>query len=299
MLHHSPLVSVCMITYNHENYIQDAIEGVLMQETSFPFEVIIHDDASTDKTADIIRKYAAEDARIKPIYQTENQYSKGIRAFPHYVWPQAQGKYVAVCEGDDYWTDPHKLQKQVGFLENNSDCSLCFHAIEVKSCSGEGEKSRVMRYEAAQGTGKYNPRELLKTGAPVAKLASFVLPSEIVKNLPKWYYDAPIGDIPLKFICASKGDFGYIDEPMGVYRAMVPGSFTSKKAAMPYGQIMKHYHDTADYVNSFNAYSGGKYKQEADSFLRSKKKGSAAAIIKRFGPVKALKFLWGSRNNYM
>ena len=113
------LVSICCITYNHEKYIRDAIEGFLMQKTDFPFEVLIHDDASTDGTADIIREYETKYPDIiKPIYQTENQYSKGIKISATYNYPRAKGKYIALCEGDDYWIDPYKLQKQVDFLEH-------------------------------------------------------------------------------------------------------------------------------------------------------------------------------------
>jgi glycosyltransferase involved in cell wall biosynthesis len=124
-------VSVCMLTYNHELFIRQAIEGVLMQETDFPFEVLIQDDASTDSTADIVREYEAKYPDIiKPIYQTENQFSKGVIVIMP-LFKKAKGKYIALCEGDDYWTDPQKLQKQVDFLEANLDYSLCCHCYKV------------------------------------------------------------------------------------------------------------------------------------------------------------------------
>src|SRR3972149_8846841 len=127
-----PLVSVCCITYNHEAYIRNSIEGFLMQITTFPIEIIIHDDASIDNTSDIIREYEIKYPEIiKAIYQTENQWSKGIKPSPTYVWPRARGKYIALCEGDDYWTDPHKLQKQVDFMENHQEYSLCSHRYSI------------------------------------------------------------------------------------------------------------------------------------------------------------------------
>lgn len=126
-----PLVSICCITYNHEPYIEDALEGFLIQETDFPFEILIHDDASTDRTAEIIREYEAKyPTLIKPIYQTENQYSKGMRINPIFNYPRAHGKYIATCEGDDYWTDLFKLKKQVCFLENNPTYSMCSHSVK-------------------------------------------------------------------------------------------------------------------------------------------------------------------------
>ncbi|KKM89397.1 hypothetical protein LCGC14_1249130, partial [marine sediment metagenome] len=114
-------------TYNHENYIEDAVEGFLNQETDFPFEIIIHDDASTDSTKNIITQYARKYKNIiRLILQEENQYSKGRRIAPIAI-KQSRAKYIALCDGDDYWVDPHKLQKQVTFLEENPDYVLTYH----------------------------------------------------------------------------------------------------------------------------------------------------------------------------
>lgn len=115
-----PLASICCITYNHASYIQEAIDSFLMQKTTFPFEILVHDDASTDGTTEILLGYAKKYPDIiKPIIQTKNQYTKCGLINPRFVFPKAKGKYIALCEGDDYWTDPSKLQKQVSFLENN------------------------------------------------------------------------------------------------------------------------------------------------------------------------------------
>jgi glycosyltransferase involved in cell wall biosynthesis/GNAT superfamily N-acetyltransferase len=128
----NPLVSICCVTYNHEPYIHDCLNGFIMQKTNFPFEVLIHDDASTDKTADIIREYEAKYPNIiKPVYQSENQFSKKVGINITYQFPRAKGKYIALCEGDDYWTDPLKLQKQVDFLEANEEYSACGHTAKV------------------------------------------------------------------------------------------------------------------------------------------------------------------------
>ncbi|MDD2494720.1 MAG: glycosyltransferase, partial [Tissierellia bacterium] len=120
-----PIVSICCITYNQEKFIRDTIEGFLKQKTTFPIEILIHDDASTDKTAHIIREYEKKYPDIvKPIYQNDNKYSKGIPISFTYNFPRVKGKYIALCEGDDYWIDPLKLQKQVNFLEENEDYGL-------------------------------------------------------------------------------------------------------------------------------------------------------------------------------
>lgn len=128
----TPLVSICSITYNHAPYIRQCLDGFLMQKTKFRYEIIIHDDASTDGTTEIIKEYAEKHPDlITPIFQKENQYSKGIRGmFPRFCFPHAKGKYIALCEGDDYWTDPLKLQKQVDFLESHPDYVMCSHRFK-------------------------------------------------------------------------------------------------------------------------------------------------------------------------
>ncbi|MDH1881984.1 glycosyltransferase family A protein [Empedobacter sp. GD03797] len=121
------VVSIICDCYNHEKYIAQALDGFLMQNCDFKFEVLIHDDASTDNSAAIIKEYELKYPEIiKPIYQKENQYSKKVNIWKDYQFSRAKGKYIAICEGDDYWIDPLKLQKQVDFLENNEDYSSCF-----------------------------------------------------------------------------------------------------------------------------------------------------------------------------
>ena len=127
-----PLVSIICCAYNHEPYIRQCLDGFIMQETNFPFEVLIHDDASTDRTADIIREYETKYPEIiKPIYQTENQYQKNTGILKTFQYPRTAGKYIAFCEGDDYWIDPKKLQKQVNVLETNEDVGFVYTAFNV------------------------------------------------------------------------------------------------------------------------------------------------------------------------
>lgn len=122
------IVTICCMTFNHENYIRDCLEGFIMQRTQFPFEVLIHDDCSTDGTTEIIKEYEIKYPEIiKVIYQTENQYTKiGFSGIFELMHMQAQGKYIALCEGDDYWIDPYKLNKQIEFLEDNPACGLIY-----------------------------------------------------------------------------------------------------------------------------------------------------------------------------
>jgi glycosyltransferase involved in cell wall biosynthesis len=130
-------VSICCLTFNHAAYLEKCLQGFLMQQCNFTFEVLIHEDASTDETASILKKYEAKYPHIiKPIYQTENQFKKGISPTIRFNFPRCKGKYIAFCEGDDYWTDPYKLQKQVDFLESHPDYSICWtHYKEEKENS--------------------------------------------------------------------------------------------------------------------------------------------------------------------
>ena len=130
-----PLVAIHCLVYNHGPFLRDCFEGFVMQQTNFPFVAIVHDDASTDGSAAIISEYAEKYPDIiKPIYETENQYSKrdgALGRIMNAAIDATGAKYVAICEGDDYWTDPLKLQKQVGFMEANSDCSISFHRYDI------------------------------------------------------------------------------------------------------------------------------------------------------------------------
>ena len=133
------MVSICCKTYNHENYIRQCLDGFLIQKTNFPIEIIVHDDASTDSTPHILHEYEKKYPELfHIIYQNENQYSKkGVSIFLDYMFPLMRGKYIAFCEGDDYWIDPLKLQKQVDFLESHPDYSMCCHRL-CKYIQSEG-----------------------------------------------------------------------------------------------------------------------------------------------------------------
>lgn len=131
-------VSICCATYNHEQYIAQALDSFLMQKTSFPFEVIVHDDSSTDETPRIISEYAIKHPSIiKPIFQKENKLSRGHHVHAEMIWPITSGEYIAQCEGDDYWTDPQKMQNQVLFLDNNPDYGMISSDIQLVDESGD------------------------------------------------------------------------------------------------------------------------------------------------------------------
>lgn len=146
----TPLVSICCITYNHAQFIWKCLDAFLMQQTDFPIEILIHDDCSTDGTTEIIREYEAKyPDLIFPLYEEENQYQQGKAAeIDFYNYRRARGKYIAYCEGDDYWTDPLKLKKQVDFMEANSEYSVCFHnCVAYNTWSGEYVKKTKLNID--------------------------------------------------------------------------------------------------------------------------------------------------------
>jgi len=219
----TPLVSVACITYNHENYITQAIEGFLLQKISFPIEIIIHDDASTDNTRKIVGEYAKNNSSlIFPIYQKVNQYSLGNRPFTKYVLPNCKGKYIAICEGDDYWTDKNKLQKQVNFLESHPDCAICFHNVTV---SNEDGVNRPWNNRPAEEKKILTLEDLLNGN--FIHTCSVMFRRGLFNYFPQWFYKCTMGDWPLHILNAQHGDIGYIDQIMSAYRVHGRGACSS------------------------------------------------------------------------
>lgn len=223
-----PLVSICCRTYNHEKYIADALDSFLMQETSFPFEIIVHDDASTDKTADIIREYEKKYPEIvKPIYQKENKYSQGINITREFIVPQIRGKYVATCEGDDFWIDKYKLHKQISFLEEHDKYIMCFHKVKVVDINANS----LGRYHGmkSKGSKEVGASEAVKGG--IFHVSSAVIRSDFyTKPRPNWIIKSPLGgyDFASALYMAAEGQMFYIDEVMSAYRSGVENSIMTK-----------------------------------------------------------------------
>ena len=225
----SIIVSVSCITYNHAPYIRACLDGFLMQKTSFVFEILIHDDCSTDGTREIIEEYSKKYPDIIfPIFQTENQYSKGVRGMmARFNFPRCRGKYIALCEGDDYWSDPYKLQRQVDFLEANTDFSICFHNMKILNESNPS---------AIEFTNSKD-QESVSSILDLASKGNFMFTASVVFKKPKdgfpnWLTDLPIGDYAIHLFNAQFGKIKFLDQVMGVYRIHaggVWGSFSKEK----------------------------------------------------------------------
>lgn len=224
-------VSVYCLAYNHEKYIREALEGFVKQKTNFRYEVYVHDDASTDKTADIIKEYAEKYPEIIiPVLETENQYSKGNVRVSEIVYPLLKGKYVAVCEGDDYWTDESKLQQQYDAMENNPECSICAHYADLYNVTtGKIDGYYPKMYKVQEGI--LNKEIELK----IALLDMFQLSTcffrkkiydEYIQNKPHYATIYPVGDVPLWLYFCAYGSMYFIEKHMSVYRSGIEGSWT-------------------------------------------------------------------------
>jgi glycosyltransferase involved in cell wall biosynthesis len=213
-----PVVSICTITFGHEQYISDTIEGVLMQETDFPIEFIIADDCSLDNTENVVKSIIENHPKGHWIRYTKHAVNKGMN--PNFVWAlkQCQGKYIALCEGDDYWTDSKKLQKQVNFLEKNEEYVICAHnSIRLK---------KTMEMPRSNDLPDGDFISVLIDGVKQDTL-SVIFRNQIDK-IPDWFYQCPNGDLPLFLLLLGKGGkLKYLNDVMGVYRHHDGGVWSS------------------------------------------------------------------------
>ncbi len=205
-------VSVCMITYNHENFIEQALENVLKQETDFPVEIVIGEDFSKDRTRQICIDYAAKYPGVIKLITTE--YNVGMQKNFFRTYKECDGNYIAFIEGDDYWTDPLKLQKQVDFLNANPDYCACFHNVVLKNT----RNNIVQEWPFITGLQKdtFVTEDLLS--AWFIPSGSVVFERDPGFILPDWFYFCKSGDIPFLLLLSLQGKLKYLNEVMGVYR---------------------------------------------------------------------------------
>lgn len=257
------MVSVICTTYNHEKYIRKCLDGFIMQETDFPFEVIVHDDASTDNTASIVQEYVKlYPDIIKPIYQTENQYSKGKAVTRDIIFPKCRGKYIALCEGDDYWTDPHKLQKQVAALETHPDCFMCVCKAERIS----EDESEIMGYcpSFPLDEGVIESERFLNIIIKEYEFqtSSYVFCTALYKKYKEYTPDfvktCPVGDVAYLLYFGYAGNVYYCNETMTSNRMGSIGSWT-ERIWDDDNKRKKHRLGMAETYRKFDNYSKGRF----------------------------------------
>lgn len=209
----SPFCAVWMVTYNHEKYLGQAIEGVINQKTNFPVKLFIGEDCSTDKTREICIHYAEKyPDKVTLLLNPKNNILKNALNTYNACF-QSGANYIAMCEGDDYWTDPLKLQKQIDFLEANKDFSICFHAMNFINESNPEQVPTPAYLKKPEIT----TIEDLCLGNYIYT-ASCVFRNGLIPTLPEWYCKFPLGDWPLHLMNAEHGKIKFINEKMAVYR---------------------------------------------------------------------------------
>lgn len=253
----APVVSILCATYNHESFIEQCLESFLMQETTFPVEIIVHDDASTDRTNEVLRAYQESYPHIfRLILQNENQMSQGKRILPVLIG-HATGRYCAICEGDDYWTSPHKLQRQVDFLDSHPECCGSFHNV------------LVVHDEDPECSRQYHSPEFSKPFFDLKDLArsnciptcSTVYRTGLFGEFPDWFMGMPMADWPLHILNVQHGPYAYIEEPLAVYRVHGGGIWSLKSRL----EILNR---TIRAVHIINNHLEDRFSREYGKFLR-------------------------------
>lgn len=208
------MVSIKCLTYNHGKFIRETLEGFVMQKTNFRFEAIVHDDASTDNTAEIIREYSEKYPDIIiPIYETENQYSKKDGSLQRIMDEACNGKYIAFCEGDDYWTDPYKLQRQVDFLETHPDYVMCSHFYREYVENEKYMCTYVKPFLSENSFSLYDYIEGKWFAQPLT-----VIYRKSAFNIEEYLKYGMFYDVTLFYMLLKKGKCRLIPETMAVYR---------------------------------------------------------------------------------
>ncbi len=236
-------VSVLCMAYNHEAYLRDALEGFVSQKTDFAYEVLVNDDCSTDSTAAVLREYAERYPEIiRPFYQKENLYQKHISIYDAVFYPNARGEYVALCEGDDYWTDPEKLQRQVDFLDAHPEYSGCAHN-SIGHYTKEERPDEILFPETGDRDIPFG--ELIRGMSHAFHTSSIIARREIAERPPDFRNVAlqyGFTDYPFAIWLSMNGKLRFLDRPMSVYRiASNPASWSSN--------LSRHYDRLKEFVS--------------------------------------------------
>ncbi|MBQ7222335.1 MAG: glycosyltransferase [Bacteroidales bacterium] len=254
------VVTIICLTYNHEKWIGDALEGFIRQEAPFDYEVLVHDDASDDRTPQIIAEYAEKYPDvIIPFYEKENQMSKGVVISKEILYPHIRGKYVALCEGDDCWTDPDKLKKQVEAMENHPDVDICAHTV-----------LRIGR----KGLRTFIAPAIRDTVIPVEKVilggGAFVATCSLMCRAESYMEESPVreiiyNDYSLQIQGSLRGGMLFLKDCMGLYRQGLPASWTGSHHGKE--RILQRKKDRL-MLKALDDWTGGRYSEEIDLRMR-------------------------------
>ena len=262
-------VSVYCLTYNHEKYIRKTLDGFVMQKTSFPFEVIVHDDASTDGTAAIVKEYEEKyPSIIKGIYQKENQKSQGVNIYVKHILPLIHGRYVASCEGDDFWINENKLQMQYDAMEAHPECSLC--VCKVITCNEDGSPNEKtfpnsrfgLNGEGGSVLSMEKTLELLwEDGEYPFQTSAYFFRKNALLPFDHELKKVLVRDRGKLRELLLSGSFYYIYEPLSTYRLFSVGSWSSKLVHDGNSGMEKNLTENVRMELTFNQFTEGKYQK--------------------------------------
>jgi len=254
------MVSISCLAYNQEKYIRQCLDGFVMQRTNFRFEAIVHDDASTDDTASIIREYEEKYPDIiKPIYEVENQYSKGGGVIEDMMASHMRGKYIAICEGDDYWIDPLKLQKQYDYMESHPECSLCCHNAFRENAEKGRRIGKLRIYDDSRNASRLH---VFRDGGFLPTASLFYRNALFSEDYHSFPVNSAAGDIRIQCYAALVGDVYYLNEAMSVCRinnqSVTHGAKADVNVAIKRQEIFINWYQEVDKYTQYH------YHQEID-----------------------------------
>ena len=268
------MVSIVCGAYNQEDYIADTLDGFLLQETDFRIEILIHDDASSDKTAQIIKSYEAQYPDIiKPVYQTENKHSQGILINYTYNLPRVTGEYIAYCDGDDYWIDPVKLQSQVDFLEKNKEFTGCTHNTKILNSDEPTKESLVV---SSHTKDVFYIDDFIK-GEAYFHTSSMVYRTSVMDKIYSQYLGKYRGDWFILMTFSKYGPIKYLDTIMSIYRIHDQGVWSllnenqkikkNLNAIIDFNKIFDYQYEE-NLLNLFTRISMSTVKDTEDDFIQ-------------------------------
>lgn len=260
-----PEVSIICCTYNDEPYIRGTLKSLLAQKTNFPIEILIHDDASTDNTAAIIREYEKDYPQIiKPIFQMDNQSGRGIEV-QQFLIERARGKYIAICNGKDFWIDEYKLQRQYDYLEKTKNCVLSLHAGKLVDMNGKDineicAPSKMNKF--------YDTRELIKGDSGQFVMSSMFFRANIVKNRPSLFINSPFTDYVLILYLSLFGQVHFMRDVMSCYRVDELSFRTTGRLSSGETKI-QHFEEIGEWLLQFDEWTNYSFQDAIEAKLNA------------------------------
>jgi glycosyltransferase involved in cell wall biosynthesis len=250
------ILSIVCTAYNHEKYIRKTLEGFVKQKTDYKYKVIVHDDASTDKTRDIIDEFVKKYPNLfVTIYQKENQYSKGVDIYEKFIYHLINTKYIALCEGDDYWCDENKIQVQIDYLENHPNCSMCVHNTLLINEKGESLNKNINNMHQ-----NFSFRTVDVILNKRFHTSSYMYRSIYLKHYDTTFKMKEVGDYPLAIFLSLYGYIFYIDKTMSCYRLFAENSWTDRMKKNKLESIANN-NDAIEYLKRVNKITKFRYNE--------------------------------------